>query len=402
MNHFRALISSVDLLSKDHKNDKHLEEEIKIYDANNLEHCPWPSTVDGLFAQKLLTPFIQKGVSKYIDNVQTEMKVLVFDELVFPITINDAEYDNSYVCSPYSYFISYAKESLDFLPYPWLCHTMAALLEGTGKILRHFNFNKVVVVNNWLYSTNLYPQLQQQDVLRIVQFLQHSFPHHAIVFRSIDPYTNPICYETLQKVGFEYIATRQIYFINPHESTLFESRLFKSDMKLLTNSGYEIVGGEHLTQADLPRLLELYRDLYINKYSDLNPKFTEDFLRLVLANKILNFKVMKKNGRIDGVVGYVQRNGKMYCPFFGYDRTVPKEVALYRMLSTVLMLEAHDRRLLFHQSSGASMFKKIRKAHGCIEYTAVHYKHLPFRRQMPWLVIKNLYNSLGIIYMKRY
>lgn len=378
------------------------KEGIKLYDARQLENCPWPQNLDGQYAQKWLTPLIKRGVSSYIENVQTDLRVLVWDQLVLPITINDAEYDNSYVCSPYSYYISYGKESLDFVTHSWTYYAINTLLWGAAKILRHYQVNKVVIVNNWLYSTNLSPALQPAQLASIAEFLQEQFPDHAIVFRSVDPYTNPVCDQTLKQIGFDYIASRQIFFIDPHDSTLLESRLFKSDLKLLNTSGYEILDGEQLTTNDFSRLLNLYRDLYIQKYSDLNPKFNEDFLHLLLTEKLMHFKVLKKEGRIDGVVGYIQRNGMMFCPFFGYDRSVPKEVALYRLLSTILMLEAYDRHLLFHQSSGASTFKTIRKAHNCIEYLAVYYRHLQPKRQIPWHLLKGMCNSLGIKYMKRY
>ncbi len=399
----RTFISSIPGLSGQDKQNVEPPEKIALYDRYNLDACPWPQTPDGQYAQKFLTPLIQRGVSKYIENVQTDMRVLVMGDLVLPITINEAEYENSYVCSPYSYFISYARESLDFLSQAWLYHIINALLVGMGKVLRKLHINKVVVVNNWLYSTNLYPQIQSSQIARIAEFLEHAFPDHAIIFRCVDPYINPICFQTLQQMmRLEFIAMRQIFFLDPQDSSLLESRIFKSDRKLLKNSGYEIVDGEQLTECEIPRLLELYRDLYIQKYSSLNPNFNEEYIRLVLEQKLLKFKVLKKDGRIDGAVGYVQRNGKMYCPFFGYDSQVPKEIALYRLLSTILMLEAYQCSLFFHQSSGASTFKKIRKAHHCIEYMAVSYKHLKFSRHFPWQILKALYNSLGAIYMKRY
>jgi hypothetical protein len=375
---------------------------IKIYDAHSIETCPWPQSVEGQYAKKLLTPLIKNRVTPYISNVCTDLRVLIWDQLVLPITINDAEYDNSYVCSPYSYYISYAKESLSFLTNNGVYHAFNALLWGVAKIFKRYDLNKVVVVNNWLYSTNLYPPLQPEQLTTIVQFLQERFPDYAIVFRSVDSDTNPICYQTLQQIGFEYIASRQIFFIDPHHSTLFESRLFKNDLKLLKNSGYEIIDGDQLTEDDISRVLYLYQDLYIQKYSDLNPQFTEEYLRLLLKHHLMHFKGLKKDGRLDGIVGYVQRNGKMFCPFFGYDRSLPKETAMYRLLSTMLMLEAYDRHLLFHQSSGASTFKMIRKAHASIEYIAVSYRHLHMKRQFPWVILKKLCNSLGIMYMKRY
>jgi hypothetical protein len=402
MNHLRDYYTSHDRLKSNDEWKMKLQAEIKLFDAKNLNECPWNQAANGHYAQRFLTPFIQNGVATYIENVLTEMRVLAMDDLILPITINGGEYDNSYVCSPYSYFISYARQSLDVLHSSWLCYLMNSFLAGLGKIFRHFEINKVVIVNNWLFSTNLYPKLSSEQVMKIAQFLHQFFPKHAIVFRSVDSYLNPICYQTLKQIGYEYIATRQVFFIDPHASNLFDSRIFKSDLKLLKNSGYKIIDGDQLTAGEIPRLLELYRDLSIHKYSDLNPKFNEEFLRLVLSKKIMNFKVLKKGECIDGVVGYVEINGKMYCPFFGYDRDLPKEAALFRLLSTVLMLEAYHRRCLFHQSAGASIFKKIRRAQSCIEYTAVYYKHLPLQRQIPWLLVKNLYNSIGKIYMKRY
>lgn len=378
-------------------------QDLRLYDAHQLEQCPWPQNIEGEYARRFLTPMIKRGVSTYIENIQTDLRVLVWDDLVLPISINETEYENSYVCSPYSYYISYAKESLKLLTQKGIYHALNTLLWGVSKVLNLCQVNKVVVVNNWFYSTNLYPSLKPQQLVVIAEFLQNQFPDHAIIFRSIDPCTSATSYQTLQQIDFDYIASRQIFFIDSaNQSALFESRLFKSDQKLLKNSGYEIIDGEQLIKEDLSRVLGLYRDLYIHKYSDLNPQFTEDFLRLVVTEKLMNFQALKKDGRIDGVVGYIQRNGMMFSPFFGYDRTIPQETALYRLLCTLLMLEAKRQNLFFHLSSGASTFKKIRKAHSCIEYMAVYHRHLSFKRRIPWLVLKNICNSLGIIYMKRY
>lgn len=377
-------------------------DEIMLYEADNIADCPWPQTVEGQYAKSVLMPFIEKKVSHYIENIKTDLRVLILGELVLPITINEKEYDNSFVCSPYSYFISYARQSLDSFPSTWFFRSMDVLFGKLGSLFCKLHVNKVVIVNNWLYATNLYPQLQTEHLGKITQFLQQSFPDHTIVFRSVDSCTNPICYQELQKVGFKYIASRQIFFLNPCDSSFFGSRLFKSDLKLLKNSGYEIIDGKDIKEHEISRLLKLYRDLYIGKYSTLNPQFNEEFLRLALKHNILHFKALKKEGRIDGVIAYMERDAKMYCPFFGYDRDLPKETSLYRILSTVLMCEAYERKLFFHQSSGASAFKKMRKAQDCIEYQAVYYKHLKISRHIPWIMLKSIYNSIGKVYMKSY
>ncbi len=388
---------------KEKKNDSNFQNStIGLYDAYHLHQCPWPQTVDGQYAKRFLTPLIQQGVHHYIENIRTDLRVLIVDELALPVTINEEEYENSYVCSPYSYYVSYARESLGFLKQAWVYHALNSLLWGLGKVLRCCRINKVVSVNNWFYSTTLYPKLRSEQLVEIVQFLHQRFPDHAIVFRSIDPHTSSLCYQTLQQMGLEYIANRQIFFLDPKETSFFDSRLFKSDVKLLGTSGYEILDENHLSEKDFPRLIELYKSVYIDKYSALNPQFNEEFLHLMLTQRLMHFKVLKKEGHINGVIGYMQRNGMMYCPLFGYDQMLPKEPSLYRMLSTLLMLEAQKHQLFFHQSSGASMFKKIRKANSCFEYTAVYYQHLNRKRRIPWQILKEIYNKLGVFYMTKY
>ena len=84
---------------------------MELYDVHNLDSCPWPKTPEGQYVKEFLSPLIQKGVNAFIDNIRTDLRVLVWDDLVLPVTINQTEYENSYVCSPYSYYVSYAKES---------------------------------------------------------------------------------------------------------------------------------------------------------------------------------------------------------------------------------------------------------------------------------------------------
>ncbi len=373
-----------------------------LFDRKTIDRCPWPYTQEGEYVRAFLSPLIRENIASYVDNVCAELKVLVVDQTALPITINEAEYENAHVCSPFSFYISCALQSLDAVKQKWLRTLFKPLLRGLGWLFQKCDLNRVVIVNNWLFSTNLYPSLQQEHLETITQTLLSCYPNHAIVFRCVDPVTNPTCHQSLADLGFDYIATRQIYFIEPHKTALKESRLFKSDVKLLKNSGYEVIDETAIQDEDIPRLIALYRNVYIDKYSSLNPSFNENYLKLVLREKLMHFKALRKEGRIDGIAGFVVREGKMYCPFFGYDVHLPKESALYRLTSTLLMLEACEKELFFHQSAGASSFKKMRKASDEIEYTAVYHKHLSLRRKLPWIILRAFYNTVGLFYMRRY
>jgi len=171
--------------------------------------------------------------------------------------------------------------------------------------------------------------------------------------------------------------------------------MFKSDLKILKNTGYEVVDETGVKPEDIPRIVEIYRMLYVDKYSNLNPKLTEEFVKLIISNKILDLRLLKKDGRVDGVLGFLARYGVINSPLFGYDTTLPKELGLYRMVSTLLSIEAKERGLLLNMSSGAGGFKTLRRAKPYIEYNAIYTKHLTLKRKLPWTLLKTLMNRVA-------
>lgn len=138
-----------------------MEKNIKIYDKTNINELYFPLSEDGQYAKKFLVPCIKNSASFYIDNVQTDLKILSIDNLVLPITINNKEYNNSYVVSPYTHYVTYSKEELKELKNPLLEVILKSILSILGIFLRTTKINKVVQVNNWLLSTNLYVDLTE-------------------------------------------------------------------------------------------------------------------------------------------------------------------------------------------------------------------------------------------------
>jgi hypothetical protein len=86
---------------------------IRLFDTETIDQLPWPATTDGAYARAYLTPLLTNGPTHYITNVTTRYMALLIDEqIVLPISLNEEEYTNSYVCSPYSHYVTYAKEEL--------------------------------------------------------------------------------------------------------------------------------------------------------------------------------------------------------------------------------------------------------------------------------------------------
>ncbi|HRD56007.1 MAG TPA: hypothetical protein PLC42_06380 [Parachlamydiaceae bacterium] len=375
--------------------------KIQFFDKANIDELTWPETHEGQFSKKILLPMIKNGIEPYFENVKGILSLILIDGVVLPITINDCEKDNSYVCSFYSYYIGYGLSSAERIKNRFLRNIVKATIKSLGTFLKIGKIDKMVSINNWPFSTNIYPALTPPQVAAIRLFMEKKFPHHAIVFRCINAIDQNSPINILKKDQFNLIAARQIFVTDPKKKEVFETRLFKSDLKFLASANYTL-GEIDLDNAELSKMLSLYNALYVDKYSDVNPRLTENFLQLLVENKLFNFKALKKDGKVDAIAGHYSMHGVMTSPFFGYDTSLPQETGLYRMLSTALALDAKNSGHLFHQSSGASFYKSIRKATPSMEYSAVYVKHLPLNRRFYWKTLKFMINSFGISWMKKY
>ena len=107
--------------------------------------------------QRWFAPLLQHGSTFAGPNMDTRPAFLQTPGGELPLTINDAEWDNSYVLSPWTHYITYGSTELQHLPGRLLRALGVILLKGLGKWLRRSDFNRVVMVNNWLLSTNPWP-----------------------------------------------------------------------------------------------------------------------------------------------------------------------------------------------------------------------------------------------------
>ncbi|WP_379153535.1 GNAT family N-acetyltransferase [Paenibacillus sp. sgz5001063] len=365
------------------------------YDRNSLRELQWPDTDYGRHAQQYISAMLEHPAEHYFTNVRTTIRVVAVDGLPIPITINEAEYTNSYVCSPYTHYVSYAHEELALLNNRLLEGVLAALLRGMGFMLRTARFNRVVQVNNWLLSTNLYPPVNPEQLLKVLDYLRAEYPGYTILLRSLSKETSGPLMDALSGYGCKWVPSRQIYLLQ-HPQSSKAKWLVKRDRTMLDKQGYTVEPPDRITQEDISRIVELYELLYIHKYSEHNPKFTAAYIRLALEKRTLHIYGLRKNGRLDAVLGFYSREGAMTAPLFGYDTTLPQSIGLYRMLSAVLIDLAESRGELLHESSGVGQFKRNRGAVAATEYSVVLDKGTPWLNRSGWSFLGLLLRRVGI------
>ncbi len=370
---------------------------VEWYSSAQLDDMVWPNDEYGRYAKRYLYPMLAHGVTPYVSNVHTELRILTVDGIPLPITVNEAEYTNSYVCSPYTHYVSYAEEELVMLEQPRLERALAVLLRGIGRYLRGIHFNRVVQINNWLVSTNLYTQLTAEQVQAVHNAVCTRYSGHVVIWRSLNEVTTPIIQKTLQQAGCRLIPSRQIYLFDHQTGVTSRTRwVIKRDRRLIDNGEYEVVAPDEIEEQDIPRIAELYQMLYIDKYSSHNPQFTEQFFRIALQERLLNIYGLRRNGRLDAVLGFFGRDAVMTTPLFGYDTSLPAETGLYRMLSVMLIDLSAARGQLLHESSGVGQFKRNRGAYGTLEVSAVYDRGGSLAIRGGWWLLELLLYRIGV------
>lgn len=375
-----------------------------LYEREQRAEIPWTASADGQFMRTYFEPFIENDPSLLIGNVQTQLCFLSLGEQLLPLTVNETEWDNAYVCSPYTHYVSYAYEELRRLNNRPLELLLAGILHGIGAGMRAARINQVVHINSWLLSTNLAPSLSADECRTMTSQLVDRFPKHTLVFRSLNRRLNGPIMEQLTKEGYILVPSRQIYILDPvlHKPDAKARWLVKRDFGLIENQGYTIVPPKDMLEEDIPRITALYGMLYLNKYSSHNPDFRPAYIAHAVKHGSLQLYGLRRNGNLDAVLGFYARDGVMTTPLFGYDLALPQELGLYRMLSALLVRLAEESGSILHESSGAAQFKRNRGAQPEIEYSAVYMRHLPEYRRLPWRVLSVLLNRIGVPIIQKY
>ncbi|MDC0254864.1 hypothetical protein OAK75_08195 [Bacteriovoracales bacterium] len=373
-----------------------------FYSSKDIDSIPWPKTEEGDYAKKYLEPLLREGTKSFIKNVDTDLYILICDQVVLPFTVGSRGYDNSYVCAPISHYIEYTYDEIRHLgKLNQLFSKM--ILAPLRTICWWGKLNQCVMVNNWLLSTNLYPPLNKNQSQRILKALLKKFPHYAVMFRSIDLGLRKQLHDWLKDAGCKMIFSRRVHIMDKDDKKAWQKRDVKSDLKhkkrMEEKESYQFVGGKEMSEEDLERVTELYRILYVGKYSAFNPQFSTRFMKHVRDKKLWNIVGHKKSGRIDSVSGTFHINGVVTGPLAGYDTELPEELGLYR-LAYLGMIEGGKRyKAVTNCSAGVARYKQLRGCRSFLEFNGVMFRHLSLRQKIPWWVIGTIANKIVIPFM---
>jgi hypothetical protein len=333
-------------------------------------------------------PVLEHGPAWCAPNLVTTMAFLRVDGIEVPLTVNEAEWDNSWICSPYTHYATYAREEIDRATGRLTSAAAGALLGGLGAWFRRSDLNRAVMVNNWLLSTNPWPRWKPRNLPGVLDALSNRWPDHAIVFRSLNEKESEPLLRALEAAGARIVPSRQVWWYEAGSEAVARSPEFRKDARLLRRGDLEMVPSEALGAHDFTALTALYEDLYLEKYSRHNPRFSAAWLQHLHREGLARFTALRNgSGHFVGVEACTELQGVLTSPVVGYDTSLPKALGLYRRLAVVPVLEARRRGIPLNLSAGVGRFKALRGGEPVMEYLAVHDRHLPASRRMPWSCI---------------
>ncbi len=147
--------------------------------------------------------------------------------------------------------------------------------------------------------------------------------------------------------------------------------------------------------------MQLYGLLYLDRYSTLNPQFTPAFIAMTHSTGLLRYSGLRDAaGQLVAIAGCLVRGGILTTPIVGYDTALPRAHGLYRLACVLLTQMAQSYGVRLNSSAGAAAFKRLRGAHGEIEYTAMFSGHLTAPRRAGIAAMEFLLNRLAVPLMQ--
>lgn len=342
--------------------------------------------------------FSRHQTEALIANLSTRVEQLDIAGLSVPMTVNDGGFrGNCYVCDPVTGYIDYAiEETRNFTDHPLLRHSLIGLVHSAAPLVRATGLDRAVHVNNWLFSTNPAPQIDRAAAAELRASLTARFPRHAVIVRSLNTYADASTLSAFKNEGFQLVPSRQVYVFDGRRREKLGKDM-KNDRDLLRKTSFDIVPNDAFEPRDYARCAELYRMLYLEKYTPLNPQYTPLFIAEMHQRGLIELEGMRgEDGTLAAFGGRFQVGHTLTQPLLGYDTSRPQKEGLYRLITALAQQAALARGMLFNMSAGAAGFKRHRGAVPAIEYSAVYVRHLPMRQRMALRAVSSVLSGIGV------
>lgn len=401
--------------------------DFELIDEANMDAVSWDSDPNGDLLRQLFAPWVRGGVRRYLDNGAGEAKLARVGRRLIPLLINHGTANASGLCSPSAYYVGYAR---DFVNNAVRSRILAAFLNIFLRIfallLENRKFNRVIYVNHWLLPTAPPPRYETDVMHTLTRELAHCYPGYALVLKGI---SEPDQHKDAEApAGFRKLFHRQVYYFDGYDKAAAKKKSVRGTLGKLRRRQYNIArysnsagvdsgvseqkhgydscslssgGNAAGLRSDMSgRLRSLYRALYIEKHSSLNPDYRAEWFGEIAPQPALNTRVLERDGVVDAfacILVLNHRSGvEMIASVGGYDASPEsRKAGLYELLQGLMLQSSIDSRARLNLSSGADGFKRMRGARPVPEYEGILIAHLKFHERWRWMLLMYVYNRLA-------
>ena len=311
------------------------------------------------------------GTSSLVTNLETEMMISRVGDFEVPTTINDGRRPTCYICCPSTAYLEYGQFELSQVTRnPLLRALGSGALRAASPVVRAMQLGRQIQLNNWLVSTNILPPVGPEAWLDAFDAASDSNPSFVPVLRSVNDAAHGPLIEAFDREGLTLLPVRKIFF-RTYPEDWHRTRDDQQDVRLRSKGRFFERAGTTFGESDFDQAARLYRMLYIEKYSRLNPQYTGRFFEEFQNRcgfELTGLFDPECGGRMVGVLGQFDQHGTIVSPVVGYDTDLPQKLGLYRWLVSLSDATARSRQRFANWSAGAEQFKRNRGAQPAIEY----------------------------------
>lgn len=316
------------------------------------------------------------------------------DPQAIPLVVSKGRRGNASILSPTAHYLDYPLLEMGRHSSGLRRSFYATLGVPWKGMFRATSFDRVVYVNHWLLNGSPPLRLSAGELARLIEEIRTKYPEHALIFSTIVPALTPNLSGTLSSLGGRAVQSRIVHILDtsaplPGTSKRGIREKRNVDRRLHESRLPDRVTDSHALLPHAERMHELYGQLYLTRYTPMNPQYTEEFFRMVLESGEFQASGWFDGGRLEAFNIRLLRDGINHTSICGYDTSAPKKKGLFRLLAAEDMLGAGEYDVV-NWGGGNASFKKFRGAEPALEYDIVFDGHLAARRRFPWRVVQEL------------
>ena len=329
----------------------------------------------------LWAPLVDSGAASCAPNIVADAHWLRVDGIPWRLSITRPAETNCYVVSATGQYLDYARDEIRRLPSAIARAGSVLGLSAVSPLLRALD--PIVILDALPVSTVLHPRRSVEAWRAALRAARSMVPGRPIVVRSLDGIGSAELLGQLDALGLRRMVSRLVFHQDPRRPGFWRHRNLRHDRALIDAHP---LPWRTLVPSDATEIALRYWQLYGEKHSTLNPRFTEDWIAASVERGALQGEGIVLDGALVAVYLSYGVDDVMTNPIFGYDLEAPQALGLYRRLSVRALQVAEKRGMRLHASSGAPGFKRSRGGVPALEYHMVDLTGVTGSQRLAWEV----------------